>query len=439
MPKGDDSMVKLILFTATFTLFLASLTLAKEETMQWPPTFTHSRIAVTPGGYHSTTRGMIRLVFPYEGKWLVFRGGPDTYHFSEDGITWTATESPKASRSHLIHGNTIYTSYNVLVEPAPKWIFDRFICQGTISGEEIRWGEPYKLDTRVDYYRDLKQDTNGYFTMTGRAPISDENRGITGMEVLWKRSTRPNDISEWEADVRYIDHIGDSSPGDKNAWKRIGSTVHENLVLEDGKSYAFAMMTVDGVGRLYGNLFDGEEWGAEETEIAAGMSSWAGTDRRMCAVFDRTAKVIHLGYVDGDGDLFYRNARTPYRAEDWSEPVQLQPFKAFTVVLSLDTSHQPNHVYVLFGKTLFEDSKDLRNTYGSLHLQRFDGQSWSEPVLVSEPGTEDNWYPNMNEDLRHGIVILYLKGSGRTRPGEKPPLDIMFASTGAPKPVISNQ
>jgi len=429
-------MLKITLITTVFSLLFASLTLAEEKTMSWPPAFIHSEIAVTLGGYHSTTRGMIRLVFPHEGKWLVFRGDPDTYHFSEDGITWTATESPKASRSHLIDGNTIYTSYNVLVEPAPKWIFDRFICRGTISGKKIQWEEPYKLDTRVDYYRDLKQDTNGYFTMTGRAPIQDVSSEVIGTEVLWKRSTRPNDISEWEPDVRYVNHIGDSAPGDRNAWKRIGSTVHENLVLEDGKSYTFAMMTVGGVGRLYGNLYDGEKWGAKETEIATGMSTWAGTDRRMCAVFDETAKVIHLAYVDGDGDLFYRSAKTPYGADDWSESVQLQPFKTFTVVLSLDTSHQPNHVYALFGKTLFEDSKDLRNTYGALYLQRFDGRSWSEPILVSEPGTEDNWYPNMNADLRHDIGILYLKGAARTRPtpaGEKTPLDIMFASTGAPK------
>ncbi|GAF78257.1 unnamed protein product, partial [marine sediment metagenome] len=53
---------------------------------------------------------------------------------------------------------------------------------------------------------------------------------------------------------------------------------------------------------------------------------------------------------------------------------------------------------------------------------------------VSEPDTKDNWYPNMNEDVRQGIGILYLRGSGRTRQGEKPPLDIMFASTGSPRP-----
>lgn len=45
-----------------------------------------------------------------------------------------------------------------------------------------------------------EQDTNGYFTITGRAPIRDENHQFMGTEVLWKRSTRPNDISEWDAE-----------------------------------------------------------------------------------------------------------------------------------------------------------------------------------------------------------------------------------------------
>ena len=47
-------------------------------------------------------------------------------------------------------------------------------------------------------------------------------------------------------------------------------------------------------------------------------------------------------------------------------------------------------------------------------------------------GHEGKWYPNMNADLADGIGILYLKGSGRSQVG-KPPLDIMFASTGPPK------
>ena len=427
-------MFQIMLLTTIFSLLLFSMMLAEVEAAEaWPPTFTHAKIATTLGGWHSTTRGTIRLVFPHDGKWLVFRGDPNTYHFSADGLTWTDTEAPQASRSHLIDGNTIYTFYTVLVEPEPKWIFDKYVCRGTISHTGIQWEAPHKIETRLGYYPDLKRDTNGYFTMTGRAALLDEEGKFIGTEVLWKRSTHPNDISEWGQDVRYIEQRSDRPiEGDRNSWKKIGSTVHENLTLEDGKSYAFAMMTVDRVGRLYGNLFDGEKWGADETGLATGMSTWAGTDRRMCAAFDKTAKVIHLAYVDGKGNLWYRHAKTPYSATDWSEPTPLQSFKTFTVALSLDTSHEPNHVYVLFGKTLFE-GKDLRNTYGELYLQRFDGKSWSESVLVSEPGTEDNWYPNMNADLKDGIGVLYLKGSGRTRPGKKPPLDIMFASTGTPQ------
>ena len=106
------------------------------------------------------------------------------------------------------------------------------------------------------------------------------------------------------------------------------------------------------------------------------------------------------------------------------------------MVLSLDTSHTPAHVYLLFGRTKYQ-GRDRRNTYGELHLQRFDGKAWSKPVLVSEPDTKDNWYPNMNADVRFGIGILYLKGSGRSGQSGKPPLDIIFASTGAPKALHS--
>jgi len=110
----------------------------------------------------------------------------------------------------------------------------------------------------------------------------------------------------------------------------------------------------------------------------------------------------------------------------------LQPFKTSTVVLSLDTSSKPAQVY-LFGKTIRE-GKDKRKTYGELYIQHLSAGTWSEPVLVSEPRTVENWYPNMNQGLRYGIGILYLKGSGASaNADDKPPLDIMFASTGAPK------
>ncbi|MFQ6035147.1 MAG: hypothetical protein ACE5NM_04770 [Sedimentisphaerales bacterium] len=399
---------------------------AQKQTTPWPPSFIHSKVATTLGGYHSTTRGTIRLVFAHEGKWLVFRGGPDTYHFSQDGIIWTATEAVQAGRSHLIIGDTIYSRYDVLVEGAPVWKFDHFIARGTILADNIHWEEPVKLGLRLSYYPDLQQDSKGYFTMTGRAPVRDEGGKVKGMELLWSRSVRPGDFTRWEPEVRFVPFLSDMK----------ASEAHENLPLKDGKSYVFGMLSVEGVGKLFGRLFDGQKW-AEPVELSSKMSLVRGTDRRMSAVFNPTAEVIHLGYVEGDGTLWYRSCTKSYRAGSWSEPVQLQPFKTFTVVLSLDSSRQPADVYVLFGKTLFEDPTDLRSTYGALYLQRSDGQSWSEPVLLSEPGTEDNWYPNMNADLRHGIGIIYLKGSGRPRQRGKPPLDIMFASTGAPKAIQS--
>jgi hypothetical protein len=400
--------------------------------MDWPPSFVRSRVAVTEGGYHSTTRGTVRLVFPHKGKWLVFRGGPNSYHFSEDGLAWTSTEAPQAGRSHLIMGDTIFSRYDVLVEGKPVSTFDHFIARGSLSGERIRWEEPCQLETRVAYYPDLKRDARGYFTMTGRAPVRDEAGKVVGTEALWTRSARPNDISEWGPELRFVDHTSDRLTDD-DSWKRIGSTVHENLVLENGTSYAFAMMTVGGKGRLYGNLHDGRKWREDETELSTEMSTWSGTDRRFCAVFDPAARVIHLGCVTGDGRLLYRTCRSPYRAEDWSEPVQRQPFETFTVVLGLDTSTTPAQVYLLFGKTLFENQKDLRSTFGELYLQRLVAGAWSDPVLVSEPGTRENWYPNMNEEVGHGVGILYLSGSGGPVQSGKPPLDIMFSSTGAPR------
>jgi len=97
--------LKLTVLIVVFGCIDIGLTLAKEP-MPWPPAFTHSKIAVTPGRYHATIRGSIRLVFPHQGKWLAFRGGPDAYHFSENGVTWTATEAPKPAAVTSLRGTS---------------------------------------------------------------------------------------------------------------------------------------------------------------------------------------------------------------------------------------------------------------------------------------------------------------------------------------------
>ena len=153
---------------------------------------------------------------------------------------------------------------------------------------------------------------------------------------------------------------------------------------------------------------------------------------RMTILIAKDNKVIHLSYVDHDSRLWYRTCKSPYRAGDWTAPVKLKAFKVFTNVMSLDTSQTPARVYLLYGKTEFEHP-DRRWQSGSLFLSKFDGKSWSDPVIVSEPGTKHNWYPNMNEDASRGVGVLYLKGLPKNQSAVKgTDFDIMFSSTGPP-------
>ncbi len=174
--------------------------------MPWPPAFTHSKIAVTPGGYHATIRGSIRLVFPHQGKWLAFRGGPDAYHFSENGVTWTATEAPKPAAVTSLRGTSSTHFTLCLSNRSPNG----FSIALSVEEPSQRW--KYGGEHRTNWIRRsvttlIYSRTRTGFYMTGRAPIRSENHQFIGTEVLWKRSIRPNDISEWEPDVRYINHI----------------------------------------------------------------------------------------------------------------------------------------------------------------------------------------------------------------------------------------
>ncbi|MFQ6048076.1 MAG: hypothetical protein ACE5K7_01775, partial [Phycisphaerae bacterium] len=227
-------------------------------------------------------------------------------------------------------------------------------------------------------------------------------------------------------EVRCINHTGD--PPNRRG---VGSTVHENVPVEDGKSYVLAMMTVEGVGKLFGNLYDGRSWGKQDFEIATDMSTVRGSDKRMCAAWEPAGRKLHVAYVDHQGRLFYRTCRSPYGPQNWSPAVQVVPDRTFCAVLSLDRSKRPAHVYICYGKTLYLDRRDQRHETGQLYLIRSDGRSWSQPLLVSEPGTRFNWYPNMNEHVGRNIGILYLKG-GPDQKSKKPVMDIMFASTGRP-------
>ena len=416
-------MVRVVLLAAAVSLLsFDSPSLAQEERLS---PLTVSRVYTTRGGIHTTTRGTIRLVFARDDGWLVFHGGPNMYHFSPDGVHWTGREiSQFASRSNLVRESAVYGLARIDVDPDPE-SRDMVVAslQGSIHGEVIEWKEPIPVPhLTLAYYVDLRQDSSGRFTATGRVLHRDDAGNVSGITVEWARSLRPHDISEWEPQRRAIHHVSDMK----------SSEIHENIPLDDGKSYVIAMLSVDGEGRLYGNLFDGEKRD-DDVLLAENMSTVRGSDKRMAAVWDPGTRTIHLSYVDHDSVLWYRTCSSPYRAEDWSDPVRLQPFKVFTNVMSLDTSRDPAQVCLLYGKTMFEHA-DPRWQSGELYVTKYGGGAWSEPVLVSEPSTTDNWYPNMNADVSRGIGVLYLRGVPEDQAAVKnTDFDIMFSSTGPPR------
>ncbi len=68
---------------------------------------------------------------------------------------------------------------------------------------------------------------------------------------------------------------------------------------------------------------------------------------------------------------------------------------------------------------------DLRRRTGELYARRFDGQKWKgDPVLMSQPGTIHNWYPNVNKDAKNGLCVLYSRSIDKYNLGV--PLSVMI-------------
>ena len=200
----------------------------------------------------------------------MFHGGPNMYHFSSDGVRWTGQGIPHfGARNHLISGDTIYSIAGIDNDPDPeKREMVKATFRGTIRGDVIEWGEPNLVPhLTLGYYEDLQQDITGRFTVSGRVPHFDDAGKITGMTVEWARTLHPNNITAWKSQQKVVEYFSDMK----------SSEIHENIPLEDGKSYVIGMLSVDGQGRLYGNLFDGKKFGAEATLLAENMSTVRGT------------------------------------------------------------------------------------------------------------------------------------------------------------------
>jgi hypothetical protein len=197
--------------------------------------------------------------------------------------------------------------------------------------------------------------------------------------------------------------------------------------LDDRKLYVVSTLTTGG--RLYGNLYDGRTWNAEPALICDDVTTVAGDDRRASIEFDPTQKRLHLVYVDGRSGLRYRFLESPYRLQDWQPRLSDEGLElaenVFTSALSVDTSQSPYELMITYGIQKHA-GKDKRRRTGELYARRFDGAKWqADAVLMSQPGTIHNWYPNVNRDVSDGLCMMYSRSVNKTNLGV--PLAVMVS------------
>ena len=375
---------------------------------------------------HCTTRQFQHMTFHHDGIWFVFYsdGAHFQYQTSDDsGRTWRRAKEPVAPAPNgstsfdvLQVGDRVYIShalyplgrYDVNApyakDPARRGEYrsEGRVKSGRIEGREIRWLADVNPGFRPDYCN-LVQDTDGRLCVFER----HDEQGVV------HRSRRPSDITEW-LPVSVCIPVR-------------GRHALDAAALDGGRLYAASVLTTGG--KLYGNLYDGKRWGEECVLLADETTTVAGDDRRLALEFDPTSKRLHLIYVDAGSVLRYRRLDAPYAKTDWrpalSEPGRELAAGVFTCALSVDSSRTPYGLVITYGLEKHR-GKDKRVRTGELYARRFDGKAWQgEPVLVSQPGTIHNWYPNVNQDVRDGLCVLYSRSVDRAHLGV--PLAVMVS------------
>lgn len=373
---------------------------------------------------HCTTRQFQHMTFYHEGVWFVFYsdGRDFRYQTSDDaGQTWRRAEEPvdgapngSSSFDVLQVGDTVYVAHSLFplgrydvkapyaTDPARRGEYrhEGRVKKGRIEGRTIRWLADVDPGFTPDY-TNLVQDTAGYLWVFNR----ESQQGTA------YRSREPNDMRAWMPRSVCVPVVG------RHAL--------DAAALEDGKLYVVSLLTTDG--RLYGSLYDGKHWGDRPVLIADGLTTVAGDDRRLAVEFDPTERRLHLVYVDAGNRLRYRFLDAPYRSAGWkpalSRPGAELATGVFTCALSVDSSTRPWGLAITYGleKHL---GRDKRQRTGELYVRRFDGKKWQgEPLLVSQPGTIYNWYPNVNRDVGHGLCVLYSRSMDESHLGV--PLAVM--------------
>jgi hypothetical protein len=276
------------------------------------------------------------------------------------------------------------------------------VKKGCIEGRAIRWLADVNPGFTPDY-ANIVQDAAGYFWVFTRGA----QQGVA------YRSGEPNSIEAW------------LSPSVCIPVK--GRHAMDAAALDEGQLYVASVLTSEGT--LYGNLYDGRTWGQQAVLICDEVTTVAGDDRRLALEFDPTQRRLHLVYVDAKGVLRYRYLEIPYRAADWKPGLSEAGLElatgVFTCALSVDTSQRPYGLVITYGLEKHV-GRDKRERTGELVARRFDGEQWlGDAVLVSQPGTRFNWYPNVNRDVRDGLCVMYSRSVDDSHLGT--PLAVMVS------------
>ena len=197
--------------------------------------------------------------------------------------------------------------------------------------------------------------------------------------------------------------------------------------LSDGYLYVVSMLTT--AGRLYGNLYDGQNWSHQPVLIADDTTTVAGDDRRLSIEFDSTQNRLHLIYVDTKSTLRYRYLDAPYRPQDWKPELTQCGIElatgVFTCALSVDVSQTPYGLMITYGIEKHV-GKDKRERTGLLVARRYSGKQWQgDVVIVSQSSTRHNWYPSVNQDVSNGLCVLYSRSVDTSNIGK--PLAVMVS------------
>jgi hypothetical protein len=382
--------------------------LLKEGCLQNRPEIFIREIASDVDHNHCTTRQFQHMTFEHDGIWFVFYSdGKDfIYQISANaGKSWQLADKPIdrapngsssfdlikiRDRVFISHAFYPLGRYDVNAPYATdqnrrgEYIHEGRIKEGQIKGQRIHWQMDINPGFTPDY-SNIVHDSNGYFWIFSR----EDEQGVA------YRSMKPNDVKDWMAPQLCM------PPKGRHAM--------DAAVLDDGDLYVVSMLTTDG--KLYGNYYNGREWGNEGILLDNNVTAVAGDDRRLSIEFDPTVKQLHLVYVDSESVLRYRVLSAPYKPDNWfpelSQPGLNLGSDIFTCALSVDKSKKPYDLMIAYGLEK-HTGQDKRERTGELFIRRFAKNQWNgDALLMSQPGSIYNWYPNVNQDISKGICMIY--------------------------------